>query len=345
LGYPVIIRRLGLGNTILLLPLLYVSIYLGWGLTHSLAMAMFAYFLIEGLIDTTDDNNYNLLINSVPGGIRRYVRIAIDSFIEPIGMLLGAILLYCLSESSYLLGCLFAAACLLLSLLLRSYYLHACIENLADYVLHFCRALEDWIRPSDKELYTSLLKYQGSSDKHLSKMASEALDKLAKKVPKKQLCSRESFLLSTPPKESIDAACFLFLNMHQTDTPGILKSAMESDYQSLTETIIGQLTSKAPLDNTLALAHSLNSRNLKAASHAIETLEQVSDRPLYRQFAPLIDLDISLKKKLRHCEGRGNQVASDGELAIFLQNKPWAKQSVLAINLIHNKSRPYEYRR
>ena len=67
-------------------------------------LAIFGMIAREGLVYSFDDNNLNLLITGVPAKAKNQIRIAIESFIEPIGMFVAASLLFLFQGKAHLLG-------------------------------------------------------------------------------------------------------------------------------------------------------------------------------------------------------------------------------------------------
>jgi hypothetical protein len=143
--YSRFVRRSGLQNVILVTPLFFVAVYAGWVVQDSLLLAILGLIAVDGILFTVEDNCFNLLSNAVPSKLKSRVRIVNDSFFEPIGMLVSALLLFSLQESSRWLGLLLGVVMLILTLVLRSLYQGAIFSNLKDNAMHFERSLKQWL--------------------------------------------------------------------------------------------------------------------------------------------------------------------------------------------------------
>lgn len=150
--YSRIIRRFGVTSMLLTTPTLLIFSFSGWSLTQAILFPLIGFFVVEGTISVVDDNNFNLLLNAVPTKLKYKIRIIIESFFEPIGMLTSAILLHLFQNESKVVGLVLAGCALLVGLGLRSQYLKALFSNLHENAIHFHRMIEDWIlKMSDKE--------------------------------------------------------------------------------------------------------------------------------------------------------------------------------------------------
>lgn len=107
---------------------------------------------MEGTLYVIDDSNFNLLLNAVPSRLKYKIRVMIESFFEPIGMLTSAMLLSFFQNQSKLLGLILAICSLCVALALSANYLKALFFNLSNNALHFQRTVADWIRKmTDKQ--------------------------------------------------------------------------------------------------------------------------------------------------------------------------------------------------
>ncbi len=90
--------------------------------------------------------------NAVPSKLKYKIRVCIESFLEPIGMLVSASLISMDPENSKFVGLVMAAAWLLIALALRKLYPKAIYQNLAENAIHFDRKARAWFsRLSKKE--------------------------------------------------------------------------------------------------------------------------------------------------------------------------------------------------
>ncbi len=95
---------------------------------------------------------FNLLLNAVPNKLKYKIRVIIESFFEPVGMLTSALLLSFFQGHSKLLGLILAVCALGIATGLSANYLKALFFNLADNAIRFQRTTKDWIdKMSDKQ--------------------------------------------------------------------------------------------------------------------------------------------------------------------------------------------------
>lgn len=134
-AYSRIIKRIGVNNIILFVPLCFISLFFCWSFKASLTIATIGMVAREGLSYAFDDSNLQLLINGVPNKIRNQIRIAIESFIEPVGMFIWAIVCFFVSYQ-YTLCLMIALVAGVLVCLLRSCYANAILRNLSTDAVH-----------------------------------------------------------------------------------------------------------------------------------------------------------------------------------------------------------------
>ncbi|OGN63437.1 MAG: hypothetical protein A3E80_04290, partial [Chlamydiae bacterium RIFCSPHIGHO2_12_FULL_49_9] len=176
--YGRFVRRMGLSNMILVTPLFFLGIYLGWIVQDTLLFAILGLIAVDGILFTVEDNSFNLLSNAVPTKLKSKVRIINDSFFEPIGMLFSSLLLFATTQSR-LLGFFLAFLALFLALGIRSIYSRAILINLKDNALHFERKVKGWIasltRREQKEAKKDILKALASPEEETQLVAIEGL--------------------------------------------------------------------------------------------------------------------------------------------------------------------------
>lgn len=129
--YSRLVGRFGVTTLILVTPLAYLATYLGWPLDNGLIFAIIGFMIVEGLYPVVEDNNFNLLLNAVPSKVKYKVRVMIESFSEPIGMLLSACLLSLPMVNNFTLGLVLSIVSLFFALLLRKGYFQAIFSNLS----------------------------------------------------------------------------------------------------------------------------------------------------------------------------------------------------------------------
>lgn len=150
--YSRVLRRFGIGSMLLITPLLLIIAFTGWSLSTSLLFPLIGFFVVEGTLYVIDDNNFNLLLGAVPAKLKYKIRVIIESFFEPVGTLLGALLLSSFQSSSKLLGLILAAFALVVAFALSANYLKALFSNLSENAVHFQRSVKEWLsRMSDKQ--------------------------------------------------------------------------------------------------------------------------------------------------------------------------------------------------
>lgn len=148
--YSRLLRRFGIGFLLPVTPLLLIFTYSLWQNNHALWIALIGYFVVEGTNYVVDDSNFTLLLNAVPPRFKPKIRLAIESFFEPIGTLIAATLLSAPFINPKLLGLILSLTLLALAISLRRQYLKAIWDNLAQNALHFRRTIGDWFRQMTK---------------------------------------------------------------------------------------------------------------------------------------------------------------------------------------------------
>lgn len=143
--YSRMIRRFGIGSLLMITPILLIISFTGWSVSPGLLFPLIGFFVVEGTLYVIDDNNFNLLLNAVPSKVKYKIRVMIESFFEPIGMLLSALLLSLFQNQSKLLGLVLAIVLLCVAFALSSKYLKAVYFNLSENAVHFQRKVSDWI--------------------------------------------------------------------------------------------------------------------------------------------------------------------------------------------------------
>lgn len=150
--YSRLIRRFGINSMLLITPILLIISFTGWSLSTHLIFPLIGFFVVEGTLYVIDDSNFNLLLNAVPTKLKYKIRVMIESFFEPIGMLTSAMLLSFFQNHSKLLGLILAFCTLCVALTLSANYLKALFFNLSENAIHFQRRMADWInKMSDKQ--------------------------------------------------------------------------------------------------------------------------------------------------------------------------------------------------
>lgn len=207
--YSRLVRRFGLNNLLLCTPAFLLLTYTGWSFSDSLLFPIMGFFVVEGMLYTIDDNNFTLLLNAVPPKAKYKIRLMIESFFEPIGMLVSSLLLTFAPINSKTLGLILAGAALVVGLILRQNYLKAIFKTLLENAIHFQRSCRDWFKhmtrkeqhAAERRLLAVL--YRGNDQERL--FAVEGLLDFGDDSILSQLLLRADYF-STPAK-------ILFLNM------------------------------------------------------------------------------------------------------------------------------------
>lgn len=145
------VKRFGVKNIILLMPMLYLFLFSWWNVHDSLAVAVLGIIAVEGALYSVDDNIFNLVLRAAPQQIKNKVRAAVDFFFEPIGMLLSSLLMLALDSRCLALSFWASVLALAFALLLRSQYRAGIFANLKSNALHFGRSVADWLKTLSKK--------------------------------------------------------------------------------------------------------------------------------------------------------------------------------------------------
>ncbi len=143
--YSRLIRSFGIGALLFITPILLIIAFTGWSISTSLLFPLIGYFVVEGTLYVIDDSNFNLLLNAVPSKLKYKIRVIIESFFEPVGVLTSAILLSFFQNHSKLLGLILSICAFCIALALSGTYLKALFYNLSSNAIRFQKTVTDWI--------------------------------------------------------------------------------------------------------------------------------------------------------------------------------------------------------
>lgn len=143
--YSRLVKKIGVNNIIIIAPILFLCLFSVWLKYPCLLIATCSVVAREGLIYALDDNNLQLLISGVPNKLRGHIRIFIESFIEPIGMLFCAGLCFAFSNTQIFICFSIALMATFLVLLLRHFYPKAIFSNLSHNKISFDKELSVWL--------------------------------------------------------------------------------------------------------------------------------------------------------------------------------------------------------
>lgn len=180
--YSRFVRRAGLNNAILVTPLFFLAVYMGWVFSDGIGFAILGLIACDGILFTVEDNCFNLLSNAVPTKLKSKVRIINDSFFEHTGMLLSALLILAMQSmdsGSRWLGLSLTLCALTLAAVIRAIYSKAILTNLKENAIHFERKLKDWLalmtRRDKKEAKQDILAALRSPSEEMQLLAIDAL--------------------------------------------------------------------------------------------------------------------------------------------------------------------------
>lgn len=118
--YSRIIERYGIWNVLLYTPSLFLVMFFGWYLYDLFLFPLIGVFIVEGTLYVIDDSNFSLLIKKLPPTYKNQVRVLIETFFEPIGMLISGIILGLPYLNSKFLGLIFAVLLFVVAFALKS---------------------------------------------------------------------------------------------------------------------------------------------------------------------------------------------------------------------------------
>ncbi len=177
--YSRFVRRAGINNAILITPLFFLSVYVGWFFGDGVIFPVLALIACDGVLFTIEDNCFNLLSNAVPSKLKSKVRIINDSFFEHTGMFLSALLILAIQSGTHWLGFFLTLCALALAGTIRWIYSKAILSNLKENAIHFDRKLKDWLgfmtRRDKKEAEADILNALESPLEEMRLLAIDAL--------------------------------------------------------------------------------------------------------------------------------------------------------------------------
>ncbi len=146
-----IVGRLGVRNTVLILPLTYLSAFVIFYLNAGILGALVAFYAYQSILVSVEYNNVNLLFNALPSTVKKHLRTFIEAMCEPCATAVaGIFLLYWAPNlgagNLALAGMLIAAMTIGIAMLLRHSYVGALADNLRRDWLDFTSSAKTWIR-------------------------------------------------------------------------------------------------------------------------------------------------------------------------------------------------------
>jgi len=199
-AYSRLVRTAGIQNLVMIAPTFFFVLFCLFFWKEGLSLAVLGLIAREGMSYTFDDNNLNLLVSGVPTKIKYQVRVAVESFFEPIGLLCGAGLLFFFYEHTVYVGLVMATMACLVVTLLRHEYPKAIFSNLVATAIRFGKTALDWIPRKEKKTFEyHLLSSLKRSDEPSRLLAFEYLLKMGNQRHLSRLLNQIN-LLSMPGK-------------------------------------------------------------------------------------------------------------------------------------------------
>ena len=132
-----IVGWIGVNNTALIVPLLFLAAFVFFQLNHGWIAALFAFYVCQSLFVAIEYNNINLLFNGLAANTRKQLRTFIEALGEPLATALtGLFLLTYASQVGHLgislTGLIIAGVAVCIALFIRSDYAHSLAQNLRE---------------------------------------------------------------------------------------------------------------------------------------------------------------------------------------------------------------------
>ncbi len=164
--YGRLIKKAGLHNALLLVPVFFTSLFFGWAFSNHIFLTVMGFIAVEGVLTLVEDNNFTLLLNAVPLKLKSKIRIISESLIEPLGILLSSGLILLFQQHSKVLGLCLSLLMLGVGLLMRAYYTKGIFYNLVSHLINFQKPKHSW------ETQVERKDYQRSKQKFLQQFLS-----------------------------------------------------------------------------------------------------------------------------------------------------------------------------
>lgn len=154
--YSRLIHRIGLNRAVIIPYLLFAALYVVWISSPSFAIAIAGIIAVEGALFTIEDNNFNLLLGIIPAKVKRSLRVFIEAFVEPLGILIAAGLLTFESKAIFI-GLVIAFLSVAVAWGLHNSYTWAILDNLRSKSLGLTRKASEILRSISKRERRALL--------------------------------------------------------------------------------------------------------------------------------------------------------------------------------------------
>lgn len=275
--YSRLVRRFGIGSLLLLTPSLLILSFTGWSISSSLIFPLIGFFVVEGTLYVIDDNNFNLLLNAVPAKLKYKIRVMIETFFEPVGMLTSAVLLSFFPQFSKYLGLALASTALLIALGLQFNYVKAIFSNLAETAIRFQRKIEDWYAGMSHKQQTAaekkLLAILKLRNKDAQLFASEALLAFEDPIILKKLLVNASHM---EPSTKVKFIHLLEQSLFAKDNFALdtIQSWVQQNYNSDLKSAVFLYLAKQGLLHPDKVIHDLKNPEIRMRGAAIVALQK-----------------------------------------------------------------------
>ncbi len=197
----------GVRNLALIQPLTFLAAFAFLYVSYGWYAAVFGFFAYQGIQSSIDNNNWNFVINGVPGEYKSQVRTFSEGISEPLAASLAGLFLFVgapLMNHGQVsaVGLAVSLGLLLIALLLRGDYLSAIMTNLRREWLDFSR--------SDREILTSL-----------NETEIDELRRLAREGEPEAARAAIRFMTNIDKRQALDALLVYFERTRNGDRRGL----------------------------------------------------------------------------------------------------------------------------
>ncbi len=146
LFYSRLVHRFGVTSLLFFTPCLMMILFTGWPLSRMVLFPLLGFFIVEGSAIVVDDSNFNLLYNALPAGLKNKIRVIVESFFEPFGMLMSGLILANFPFNTKFLGLCLSIVLLVIVFYQKSLYPRAIFENLTENGMNFQKSVRSWLK-------------------------------------------------------------------------------------------------------------------------------------------------------------------------------------------------------
>lgn len=294
----------GVRNLVLVQPLTFVITFAflygsyGWG------AAVLGFFAYQGIQSSIDNNNWNFVMNGVPGHIKGQVRTFSEGISEPVAasmaglfLLVGAPLMGHADISASALGV--SLGLVLIAFLLRGDYLRAIMTNLKREWLDFSRADRELLaRLDDSEIVElqrivvegepeparAAIRFMTLIDKHLALKALLTFFDRSRNGDRRRLHSLLSDILQDADVEVL-TTLVRALSRHEIASESTFIEVLGAQGLIQSERLSGLLSSGDPRERAAAAVAKWNSWDLHQGVRAMTVVDELLNGPPSEQLA------------------------------------------------------------